>query len=277
MRAFVVVLLVCCFAVGFAALAPGALAEDESVCAMCHEEVVDAFGRTAHAIAPGWNAATACENCHGPGDAHIDAGGDVDAIVRPQLLAKRESSDRCLECHRRHEGHFSSPRSLHRLNDVGCIDCHNPHSAAARMLVRKGADLCARCHPSAAARFELPRSHPMAEAGPGCASCHDPHATLAGPNSLEKTCGSCHFEKIGPFLYDHGPLLLNGCASCHEIHGSTNRHLLRHASQVNLCYECHSASVTPGWHSAPRYANEKCTACHAAIHGSNTSQFFLEE
>ena len=277
MRTFVVVSWVCCVAVAAVVLAPVAFAEDESVCAMCHEDVVAAFGRTGHAIAPGWTAATACENCHGPGDAHIDGEGDVEAIVRPQLLSSRESSDRCLACHERQERHFSSAQSLHRLNEVGCLDCHDPHSPADRMLARKGADLCATCHASVAARFELPRSHPMAETGPGCASCHDPHATLAGPNALERTCAECHFEKTGPFLYDHGPPLLNDCASCHEIHGSTNRHLLRHASQVNLCYECHGASVTPGWHSAQQYANEKCTACHTAIHGSNTSQFFLED
>ena len=92
-----------------------------------------------------------------------------------------------------------------------------------------------------------------------------------------QTCESCHFEKVGPFVYDHGTLLPDGCASCHEVHASTNRHLLRHDSQVNLCYECHNANVTPGWHSASRFVNQKCSACHSAIHGSNTNQFFLED
>ncbi|NIN09987.1 MAG: cytochrome C, partial [Gemmatimonadales bacterium] len=87
----------------------------------------------------------------------------------------------------------------------------------------------------------------------------------------------CHFDKAGPFLYDHDVVMVDGCASCHEVHGSPNRHLLKHEPQVNLCYQCHSASVTPGWHSAPRFLNEKCTACHTAIHGSNTNPFFLEE
>jgi predicted CXXCH cytochrome family protein len=72
-------------------------------------------------------------------------------------------------------------------------------------------------------------------------------------------------------------VIVDGCASCHVVHGSPNRHLLRHQTQVNLCYECHSGSVTPGWHSAPRFLNEKCTACHTAIHGSNTNPLFLEE
>jgi predicted CXXCH cytochrome family protein len=82
---------------------------------------------------------------------------------------------------------------------------------------------------------------------------------------------------MGPFLYSHDVVIVDGCASCHVVHGSPNRHLLRHQTQVNLCYECHSGSVTPGWHSAPRFLNEKCTACHTAIHGSNTNPLFLEE
>ena len=51
----------------------------------------------------------------------------------------------------------------------------------------------------------------------------------------------------------------NGCAACHEVHGSPNRHLLRHQTQVNLCYECHSASVTP--------AQATCRYVEALIQG----------
>ena len=101
-------------------------------------------------------------------------------------------------------------------------------------------------------------------------------ASTVHPLNIVQICGDCHFEKVGPFVYNHDTQIVDGCVACHENHGSTNRHLLRHESQVNLCYECHSASFTPGWHSAPRYVNQKCTSCHTAIHGSNTDQFFLE-
>jgi predicted CXXCH cytochrome family protein len=70
---------------------------------------------------------------------------------------------------------------------------------------------------------------------------------------------------------------MDGCRSCHQIHGSPNRHLLTHSRQINLCYECHSGANTPGFHGAEQFLNEKCTACHTAIHGSNTNQLFLEE
>jgi DmsE family decaheme c-type cytochrome len=279
MRVLRSVLLFFCLLAFFVTIAPYASDAGESECAMCHEDVVTAFERNAHAGAPGWDMATACQSCHGPGEAHIEGGGDLDAIIRPQLLPKRESSDGCLSCHERHEKQFSGRRSNHRLNDVGCLDCHAPHHAGDNMLREEGADLCAGCHQSIAARMDLPRSHPMATGGPGCVECHEPHAARAlraNPTSTARVCAECHFEKAGPFVYDHG-MLIDGCSSCHETHGSSNRHLLKHESQVNLCYECHGASVTPGWHSAPGFAGQKCTTCHTAIHGSNSSQLFLED
>jgi len=251
-----------------------------SVCAVCHEDVVAAFARTAHARASGWDPETGCQSCHGPGEEHIDAGGDPEKIIRPWLLSRTESSAACLTCHARQEALFRWGQAVHALHEVGCLDCHDPHRAVDNLLVSGSLELCSGCHTAAAAQFDMPRAHPLEVRGEACTACHDPH----GARSLRtdrvgstRTCERCHFEKAGPFVYDHGTILVDGCASCHEVHGSTNRHLLRHDSQVNLCYECHNANVTPGWHSAARFVNQKCTACHEAIHGSNTSQFFLEE
>ena len=250
--------------------------EGAETCAACHEEVVAAFAKTAHAVAPGWNDETGCESCHGSGTEHVEGGGGTETILRFADLTPREASAQCMDCHQRQESHFSAVQSIHRLGDVGCNDCHNPHSTADGMLEKTGRELCGDCHGAIASQFDLPRAHPIDD----CASCHEPHATRALRSSkslFQQTCGNCHFEKTEPFLYPHDVLLVDGCASCHEVHGSPNRHLLKHGPQVNLCYQCHSASVTPGWHSAPRFLNEKCTACHSAIHGSNTSPFFLEE
>ena len=206
--------------------------------------------------------------------------GDAEAIVRPWLLPRREASDQCLTCHQRQESHFSGRQSIHRLNEVGCLDCHEVHRASEHLLAADPLELCSSCHSAVASQFDRPRSHPLETTGDACATCHAPHGTRtsrAGVPAAVQVCESCHFEKTGPFVYDHGSLLVDGCASCHEVHASTNRHLLRHDSQVNLCYECHNASVTPGWHSARRFVNQKCSACHSAIHGSNTNQFFLED
>ena len=67
-------------------------------------------------------------------------------------------------------------------------------------------------------------------------------------------------------------LTLEGCGSCHEPHGSANRHLLLYQQVAQLCYQCHA--VTPASHVQPSYRD--CTRCHTAIHGSNSQAFFLE-
>jgi len=250
----------------------------DETCGVCHEETVSAFGLTGHAVAPGWDQERGCESCHGPGGEHAE--GDVDAIERLGEMAPREVSDVCLACHRNQENHFSFGQAIHRLGEVGCTDCHSPHSSRPNMVERTGRALCGDCHATIVAQFDLPRTHPLSDGSKSCAGCHEPHATRALRSStslFDETCGSCHFEKAGPFLYSHDVVMVEGCASCHEVHGAPNRHLLKHETQVNLCYQCHSGSVTPSWHSAPRFLNEKCTACHSAIHGSNTSPFFLEE
>jgi DmsE family decaheme c-type cytochrome len=276
MRILVPVLL------SFACLAvasPASAQVDDADCALCHDDIQAAFVQSGTGKAPGGHAKADCQSCHGPGEAHIEEGGDLEKIVRFGTLSAKESSSRCLACHQEQEIHFSARQGIHHLSDVSCTDCHDPHSGAQTMLRETGAALCSSCHPGVAARFGMPRSHPMAENGPGCVQCHQPHGAnrQLQRDGLHGTCGNCHFEKTGPFFYGHDTSLIDGCGSCHEVHGSTGRHLLVHENQVNLCYQCHTAAVTPGWHSASRFLDEKCTACHTAIHGSNTSQFFLEE
>ena len=263
-----------------AAFAPVAQADEQyagdEACAMCHEEITQQFAMTSHAVAPGWEPERGCESCHGPGAEHVDAGGDPEKILQLDGLPAREANEQCMDCHKKQESHFSFRQSLHNLGDVACIDCHSPHSTAEKMLEKKGAALCQDCHGAIASQFDLARSHPIDD----CSGCHDPHQTRSlrtDTTAFRETCIDCHFDKSGPYLYDHDVVMIDGCAACHEVHGSPNRHLLKHEPQINLCYQCHSASVTPGWHSVPRFLNEKCTACHTAIHGSNTSPVFLEE
>lgn len=247
-------------------------------CSVCHEEIVDAFVHTGHAKAPGWNAEQGCESCHGPMQAHVE--GDPEAVIKLTELPPHESSQICASCHDKELRRFRSGHSVHSLNDVACVDCHNSHSANENSLRATGAALCENCHASQVAQFELPRAHPLGPQGMECESCHEPHTSQtlrARVGFNNEACAGCHIEQAGPFVYGHDTMLVDGCQSCHQVHGSSNRHLLTHERQPNLCYSCHSASITPAWHSAPRFLNEKCEACHTAIHGSNTNPYFLEE
>lgn len=258
-------------------------------CADCHEEIVEAFRMTPHATGPGWETGKGCEGCHGPLADH--AAGDPEAVVPFRDLAPRESSERCLSCHERQKRQFHSRRSVHGLNDVACTDCHQAHSTATNLLVGTSIERCGSCHQGIVAQASLPRSHPPVAGGKfgwnedlpkamSCEACHLPHTQnplRANRGFGKATCGDCHVEKYGPFLYAHDTSMVDGCASCHTAHGSTNRHMLKHERTINLCYQCHPGTSTPSFHSAQNFLGEKCTVCHTAIHGSNTNPFFLEE
>lgn len=265
------------------AVAPGTtgIAGSET-CAPCHEDVVSAFGHTAHGIAPGWSGRNACETCHGPGQAHAD--GDLEAIRVLEDLPPREAAVVCLDCHSREARQFRARHAVHSLADVSCIDCHDVHSTAEHGLPARGVELCSGCHRAIAAQFDLPRAHPLVraatgEGGAGCEACHDPHTSrsLRVSEGFDDGCADCHSEKAGPFVYPHEVGLVNDCSSCHQVHGAPTRHLLTHERQINLCYQCHPGTRTPGFHNAINFLDEKCTACHTAIHGSYTHPAFLEE
>jgi len=58
----------------------------------------------------------------------------------------------------------------------------------------------------------------------------------------EEACLKCHSDKRGPFVYEHAPVRVDGCETCHMPHGSTNSRLLRRPVVFTLCLECHNGS-----------------------------------
>ena len=77
--------------------------QGSETCATCHEDTVHEFLRTAHATAAGWNTETGCEQCHGPGQAHVEA-EDGTAIQRLRDLPPHQASQTCMECHKKDAG-----------------------------------------------------------------------------------------------------------------------------------------------------------------------------
>jgi DmsE family decaheme c-type cytochrome len=256
-------------------------------CGDCHDQA-KAFVTNPHAhgkVEKGVVPNAVCESCHGPGQAHIESGGEKDKIYKP--VGRAGSDKTCMSCHDLTTDTVSRRAGVHANSaTVNCLTCHSIHSSAPRelhLLAKPQLALCNTCHQPQVSSFRnKPYAHHLT-AGMSCSSCHEPHGrpgreslrtTLAGENP----CLACHSDKRGPFVFQHGGVALGDCTTCHEPHGSANPRRLKRATVWQLCIECHSpiggdtlGSQPPSFHNLgnPRYLN--CTTCHVAIHGSNRS------
>lgn len=232
-----------------------ALVRNES-CVGCHADSHPRFLASTHA-----QAGLACVDCHSIHGAQSPAFDDVAlhsgaAAARPATLEPARAAD-------------PGRRGLLAL----------PAGALARDLARRigvASASCAQCHGAVLAEFGSNERHRLREGVVSCIDCHDPHEP-AGRLRLggfgNAACASCHADKDGPFVFEHGAQRVEGCVACHTPHGSPNRHMLRTQSVADLCYSCHAA--VPGFHT--RFGSETvCTNCHVTIHGSNFQPGFLK-
>ena len=265
-------------------------------CKTCHEDIYDNWAKTPHwkttLNTKGGPSKQGCEACHGPGRAHVESGGDISKIFVFKKASVKTIDDTCLSCHAGGAEHMHAINSVHGQNGVSCIDCHSPHHAKTRefLLVKAQPELCYSCHLAKKAEFEMPFHHRVNEGLIQCTDCHNPHGTeramqLRTSSTLDAVCYKCHTDKQGPFVFEHEPVKVEGCTSCHLTHGGPNPHMLR-VSNVNLlCLQCHTmtptgASVgsppgTPSFHSQETFF-KSCTLCHSQIHGSNFDPTFFK-
>ena len=247
-------------------------------CAACHEEVVTSFQGTVHGGKSfEMRSKNACETCHGPGKAHVDASGGKGNIRNLKKLSASDSTAICLTCHTS-GGQKRWDGSVHANRDLACTECHNLHpkgEAPKALLAKPEIDLCTTCHLQKKAALMRSGHMPMREGKMNCSSCHNPHGA-AGPSLLlqstvNQNCYSCHAEKRGPFLWEHAPVR-EDCLNCHDPHGTINPNLLKVKPPI-LCIQCHNGFAGGGMGNAhqarDRYAfNQSCVNCHAMIHGS---------
>jgi DmsE family decaheme c-type cytochrome len=254
------------------------------VCASCHEAEAKGFATNPHSkmvLMHGNNGVT-CENCHGPGRAHVEGGGDVTKIFNPGKGSAKQVDSTCLNCHS--GAHPDFERSPHARAGVGCTSCHSIHKSEekAELLKAPQPTLCFQCHTDARASFSMPFHHPVNEGLVKCSDCHDVHGTfeksnLRSRNDSNLVCTKCHTEVRGPFVYEHTPIKAEGCMGCHSPHGSQNARLLNMPNINLLCNQCHSPVSAGTVHGMNAGSSEltPCTDCHTYIHGSNLNVAFL--
>ena len=253
------------------------------MCETCHTDVAHTFADNPHTkmVFMHGDKTLTCENCHGPGQAHVQGGGDVTKIFRFDKATPTQIDQRCLGCHS--TAHPDFMRSPHAKAGVSCISCHSVHhSNASKLLLAKQPQLCESCHTDVKAQFAMPFHHPVPEGAVKCTDCHDVHGTFSS-NSLRSTadqnrvCTKCHMDTRGPFVFEHAAVKAVGCLGCHSPHGSQNARLLNMPTINTLCNQCHSPVAEGTFHSMGQGSAvvTPCTNCHTEIHGSNLHPAFI--
>jgi DmsE family decaheme c-type cytochrome len=247
-------------------------AEVMEKCAQCHEDVVKAFNANAH------NALGAlCTDCHGTAEKHMAEGGALDTIVGFKKESSLKNAAQCLKCHKTSASQFMS--GPHGKASLDCTQCHGIHSktVGTKLLKQEPNKLCSTCHQEIYSQFMLNERHRLQEGILQCTTCHNVHEPAARVRLggfKNETCAQCHRDKNGPFVYEHAASRIEGCTVCHEVHGSPNRHMLKHQVVSELCFSCHTQA--PSWHSRFTTTETNCVTCHSAIHGSNLDKLFLK-
>ena len=195
-------------------------------CATCHSAQVAEFEKTQMGkIGRTQKGKFECENCHGPGSAHVKAGGGrgVGGILSFGADDPRSVDERngiCLACHRKGERNYWAG-SVHETRDVACTDCHTVMKNVSRkhnLKTTVEAETCFQCHKIQRAQVQYSSHMPIREGKLTCTNCHNPHGTvtekLIRQASINDNCYTCHAEKRGPFLWPHAPVNEN-CLNCH--------------------------------------------------------------
>jgi DmsE family decaheme c-type cytochrome len=256
----------------------------EKVCMTCHAKHAAEFGKTLMGRIASVKKTLNCESCHGPGSAHVKAGGGrgVGGIIsfRPNDTSRtaEENNAICLSCHDKGDRTLWQGSS-HETRGLACTNCHTVMKDVSRKHQLKTAfqpDTCFQCHKNKNAEMWRTAHMPVREGKITCTNCHNPHGSfseaLLKQATVNDTCYQCHAEKRGPFLWEHAPVREN-CLNCHDPHGSTNEFMLK-ISRPRLCQQCHGTSTGhPGNPRNPSsvYAiNRECQNCHSQHHGSNS-------
>jgi DmsE family decaheme c-type cytochrome len=249
------------------------------VCLGCHATQAASFGDTLMG-----RTKTACETCHGPGSAHVKAGGGrgVGGIITfradDQTRTAEDNNGICLGCHQKGDRTYWDG-SAHEARGLACTNCHTIMKHVSVKFQLKTAfqpDTCFQCHKDRRAQMFRSSHMPIREGKVVCSDCHNPHGSateaLLREPSINETCYKCHAEKRGPFLFEHTPVREN-CDNCHEPHGSVNQYLLK-VSRPRLCVECHfGTGFGHGQNAGPLAAqtvSKQCENCHNQIHGTNS-------
>jgi DmsE family decaheme c-type cytochrome len=256
-------------------------------CLTCHASQTAEFEKTLMGrIGKTKKGMFECENCHGPGSAHVAAGGGrgvggMMSFGATDIRTVEEKNEVCLACHEKGE-RTAWKGSTHETRNLACTDCHTVMkdvSPKHQLKTKVEMETCFQCHKQKRTQMQRSSHMPVREGKMTCSNCHNPHGSVFGTESLIRqasindNCYTCHADKRGPFLWEHMPVREN-CLNCHDAHGSNHESMLK-VARPRLCAQCHgfahggqaSSNITS---NAFYTLQHSCNNCHSQIHGSNS-------
>ncbi len=195
-------------------------------CINCHSGMPKpvAHGNGRFLQPPFQELAIGCENCHGPGQAHItemttvgpsDSGSAT--IVNPAKLTPWLANNICMSCHQIGDARVLQPGKDYRdfrpgrpLNETMAILVVPPSRdkpLQTDLLEHYFSMTLSKCYRSSGARLS-------------CITCHDPHvepSAAEAPAYFREKCLSCHSEKscAVPLVLRQKKNPPDDCAGCH--------------------------------------------------------------
>jgi hypothetical protein len=191
-------------------------------CIVCHSgqprPVLDGNGRFREP--PFAELAIGCENCHGPGEAHVAAaqvGSPLGSIANPAKLSPWLADNICMSCHQTGDARVLQAGKTYRdfrpgveLDDtlsIFLVPFRRESVPKDDLLEHYLSMRLSKCYRNSSGRL-------------GCISCHDPHVEPSpqeAPAYFREKCLACHNEKscaVPPSLRQH-KTPPDDCAGCH--------------------------------------------------------------
>jgi len=193
------------------------------------------------------------------------------------LLPKSPTKLVCIKCH---DLDLTENSNIHApIEQDGCQCCHDSHqSDYSYLLIEEKSKLCVSCHENIGKEKQAKYQHASFE--DDCSNCHNPHSSkedhLLNMKSSD-LCFTCHDSKLLEKEFSNTAtnfrngnqnlhyLHINGdkgrnCNICHEIHASSNEHLIKEKSIfvsgetfMNYKVTFSGGSCFPGCHGEESY------------------------
>jgi len=221
------------------------------------------------------------------------------AVKATAAAADYAGQDTCLGCHEDKAAVTKGGPHARAFNPktpaatAGCESCHGAGKAHAeaggdktkigqisKMSASDVSATCTTCHDRKTHALWAGSQHDTRNVG--CTSCHSIHSAKSEKGQLKaagqsELCASCHRAIVNKQnRFNHMPVREGklGCASCHNVHGSSNQKLLKTGTTVDeSCTSCHAEKRGPYlWEHAP--VADSCVTCHDP-HGSNNDRMLV--